>query len=402
MKGMRVKFNIGVYPPLRVKVKETLSRVSAHVVVPALVAFSLLATSCVYDHYDTASPDSAAVAVELNIVTRAISSDSYTYEVGSTWENYIDIAGGDYKIYFFNNDKTDATATDDSERNTLIAEFVPREMTAVEGSTYTQYTLTGNVGDDIAAYSDFKVVVLANWGTYPNVTAGTTTIDALVEGDNTTFSAENFLTTDGVSSAHLIPFYGVREYSGVEWKEGWRTTLEGEITLLRALAKVEVVMSEDSDIDSFDSVSIVRYNDEGYCAPSGVYLKADYDHDHIWERDFTSSPHLVGGSNSGVAGERRTHVFNQQSGADTDIWTIYLPEYDNLTDSDYSFIQVTVDGTEYEIYFANYEDGEAANTADYDILRNCLYRFRITAGAEGYFRVYVDKWEERFDNDYTF
>ncbi len=378
-----------------------------HLAIPAILLAALPAFhSCDYDHHDNASPDNATVGVELSIMTRAITSNSQTYEVGTQWENYIDIGGGDYRIYFFTNDNDDATATDDSERNTLIAEFIPQEMTAVEGSTYTQYTLSGSVGEDIVAYSDFKVVVLANWGDYPTVTAETTTIDALVEGENATFSAETFLS--GVDESHLIPFYGVREYEGVEWKEGWVTTLEGEITMLRALAKIEVVLSEDSDIDGFDSVSIVRYNASGYCAPAGVYLKSDYDHGS-WEEDFADGIHLVGGQNSVSDGSA---PLIRQSGSTSDIWTIYLPEYANLSAAgtaaeDYSYLQVNFDGdtdnTETRIYFANYSDGVAANTADYDIFRNYLYRFHVTVGSEeGYFRVVVNEWDECFDNDFTF
>ncbi len=369
----------------------------------AVLLFAALAAlpSCVYEHYDAPPLSDGSVTVELTIRTRSATSDTHVYEAGTEWENYINISGGDYRVYFFTNDRNDASATDDSERNTLIAEFIPREMTAVEGSTYTQYTLSGKVGDDIAAHSDFKVVVLANWGRYPTVTAGTTTIDALVEGDNTTFSAETFF--NGVDADHLIPFYGVREYSGVEWKKGWRTTLIGDISLLRAIAKVEVVMSEDSDIDSFDDVSVVRYNSEGYCAPKGVYLRADYDHDYIWDEDFTDGVHLVGGRNSADGGSA---PLSHQPVSGPDVWTIHLPEYDN-TGSDWSYIQVTVDGIDYEIHFANYSDGETSSNADYDILRNCLYRFYVTVCAEEKevtltVRVHVDKWEACFDNEYTF
>ncbi len=359
--------------------------------------------SCVYEHYDASSSPDGSVAVELTVRTRSVTSDTHIYEEGSAWENYIDIAGGDYRIYFFTNDRDDASATDDSGRNTLIAEFVPTELTSVNGAYYTRYTISGKAGDDIAAHSDFKVVVLANWGRYPTVTAGETTIDALVEGDNTTFSAETFF--NGVDADHLIPFFGVREYSGVEWKEGWRTTLIGDISLLRAIAKVEVVMSEDSEIDGFDDVSIVRYNSEGYCAPKGVYLRADYDHDYIWEQDFTDNVHLVGGRNSTGGGSA---PLSRQPVSGPDVWTIHLPEYDNTSlGSDPSFIKVTVDGTDHEIHFANYTDGETSSNADYDILRNCLYRFYVTVLVVEReititVRTHVDKWEACFDNEYTF
>ncbi|MCD8206344.1 MAG: hypothetical protein LUD72_00235 [Bacteroidales bacterium] len=135
---------------------------------------------------------------------------------------------------------------------------------------------------------------------------------------------------------------------------------------------MEVVLSEDSGIDGFDSVSIVRYNESGYCAPKGVYLRGDYDHGYDWDEDFTDEIHLVGGKNA----DGGTVPFNHLSGTDTDTWIIYLPEYDNTSDSDdYSFIRVTLDGIDHEIYFSNYTDGSTSSTADYDIYRNHLYRF---------------------------
>ncbi len=373
----------------------------------AAVFLAVLATlpSCVYDQYPYYNPqDDPTVAVKLNIRTRAANNDGQTFEIGSAWENYIDIAGGDCRIYFFTNDRDDASATSDDERNTLIAEFEPRDISSIDGTNFTQYTLLGNVGNDIADYGDFKVVVLANWGHYPTVTAGVTTIDSLVEGDNSTFLAETFLTASGIDSNHLIPFFGVREYSGVEWKKGKRTALSGEITLLRAIAKVEVVLSEDSAIEGFDSVSIVRHNISGYCAPRGVYVRSDYDNNYIWEQSFTDELHLVGGQNS-ATGDRVP--FNRQLGTERDTWTVYIPEYDNTSGRDFSHIQVNFDGADYEIYFANYTNGATSSTADYDIFRNCLYRFYVTVYINEEevtltIRVQVDNWEACFDNEYVF
>ncbi len=381
------------------------------------LATVLLATlpalnSCTYDqypYYDARTSDS--VELEMEIMTRSVQSDNHTFETGGTWENQINFAGGDYRIYFFTNDKDDASATSDNEKNTLIAEFRPRDISSVDGTTYTKYTLLGDVEDDISAYSDFKVVVLANWGLYPTVTVGSTTIDALVEGDNSTFSANTFLTS-GVDSSNLIPFFGVREYSGVEWRKGWRTYLNGNINLLRALAKVEVVLSEDSDVESLDSVSIVRYNGSGYCAPRHVYVRSDYDNDYSWEEGFTDGLHLVGDRNGADGG---TASFIRQSGIGFDTWTVYLPEYDNMGD-DYCYMEVVVDGETFPIYFANYTDGnttaygdgEKADMPDrYSVFRNCLYRFYVTATinekeVDLTIRVHVDKWEACFDNEYVF
>ncbi|MCD8209047.1 MAG: hypothetical protein LUD72_14005, partial [Bacteroidales bacterium] len=122
-----------------------------------------------------------------------------------------------------------------------------------------------------------------------------------------------------------------------------------------------------------------------------------------------------GGRNS--ANDESAPLSRQTSSA-SDVWTIYLPEYANISATgtaaeDYCYLQVNFDGntdsTDTRIYFANYSDGVAANNADYDIFRNCLYRFYVTVSIEDEgedvnltVRVHVDKWEACFDNEYTF
>lgn len=46
------------------------------------------------------------------------------------------------------------------------------------------------------------------------------------------------------------------------------------VTLLRAVAKVEVILKTDEHFDlSFSEVKIHRYNKKGYCAPKDVFRR---------------------------------------------------------------------------------------------------------------------------------
>ncbi len=330
--------------------------------------------------------------------TRSAEGDPDGYEAGIEYENTVNIDAEDYKIYFF------TYSSGDEKGGTLIAEFTPESITSSSTSTTTRYHMTGDVPDALMEVNDFRIVMLANWGSYPSVTAGTTTIDDLCEGDNTTFNASNKFT---LSASNLIPFYGVQEYTNVRFSLGTTTNLAKPISLLRAVAKVEVILTADSDYDEFDAVSIVNYNSTGYCAPAGVYTADDYDTSASkspgtsdWPDEWVANLHLVNNANDTGS---KTQAFTKVSGATQDTWRIYVPEYDNM-DTDYSYISVTIDGETYEVYFADYNDGSTNNTDTSNRLnlkRNNLYRYYVTLKNRE-LRVFVETWENVFDNEWKF
>ncbi len=374
-------------------------RLRLNIIVCTLVA--LLLTGCYEDAHDNSDIDVVGSTTHIvltfvtsnnNSSTRSAANDPDGYEDGTGYENYIDFDGGDYRIYFFTYEE------DDEKGGTLIAEFSPAEITSSGNNNSTIYMVTGDVPPALRSVRNFRVLVLANWGVYPrNVTAGTTTIDDLCEGMNTTFNGRSMLSY-GVSADRLIPFYGVCEYSNVEFNVGEKTTLSEEICLLRAVAKLEVVLTEDSSIESFTSVRIMACNRYGYKAPKDVYLKSDYVHDddptYI---GYTTSLHLSNdGKNDADARTDETYEFIPQSDATTDTRVAYMAEYDNSGD-DYSYIQVRIGNVNYIIYFGNYTDGvctaydEGGDTSDrLDIFRNNLYRFYITYKVEEEHEFYVD------------
>ena len=97
-----------------------------------------------------------------------------------------------------------------------------------------------------------------------------------------------------------------------------------------------------------------------------------------------------------------TKVTNQK-------YVIYVPEYDNLGENATpSTITVKIDGKEYPIYFKDYSSTDGGNNPDYDIERNHIYRYTITAvntskPIGGFTITYmVTDWNEVTDLDLDF
>ncbi|MCD7721997.1 MAG: hypothetical protein LUI09_07185 [Prevotellaceae bacterium] len=366
-----------------------------------LAAASLLC-ACSDEARQMEEPQEETVQLSLTIQTRATTAPD-GYEAGSKYENYINVAGGDYRIYFFDSDNKYITTFDSSD-NIAIGGYEDQE--------YSTYHVIGKAPQGLVDNaSDFKIVMLANWGTvnYPSdedLEAGVTTIDDIC---NATFDA--FTNFQLSPSTNLIPFYGVHEYKNVTFNQGEATLLDGSLTLLRAMAKVEVILEENDDVGyedaDFEYVRIYRYNSKGYCAPYQIYSESQYDHNYTYDLDFVDDLRLVNNANDTDTDGKYLTMLQSEGASDGIIgkWIAYVPEYDNSGD-DYSYIEVKINYsyTPDRIYFANYTDGETDNTDTskrYDIHRNYLYRFRIT-DVNGYLRVHVDKWENTYDNVFEF
>ncbi len=387
-----------------------------------------------------------------DMATRASNYEDDGYEEGIEYESAIDFDNDDYKIYFF------TYSSGDTKGGTLIAEFEPDEITSSEGTAttateVTKYTLTGSVPDALENYGSFRVVVLANWGTYPEVTAGTTTMDDLCEANSDPSTVSTYaamVDEDGnatmTSATNLIPFFGVQEYTGVSFSTGTTTTLNTPISLLRAVAKVEIIITAEGSVQELNDngATIVNYNSRGYCAPWQVYTADDYDtsasknpNTENWGEEWVTDLHLVSkdasgnGINDGDNGDPSNpktiimYKVQEYMGADPDTgeplatpqletWRAYVPEYNNMGE-DYSYMTVAYNGdTEtHNIYFADYDattglttaygEGEEESMPDrLNIKRNNLYRFYVTISPFT-LKVYIDilPWVERRD-DYEF
>lgn len=312
---------------------------------------------CVDQPSDTTTP----VQIGFTLTTGDVSSRAITEEeeAGTGRENYIDIANNNFRILLF---KTD---------NTYLTALKVNRITQT-GNDGTTYYVEGELDK---AYTDFKLVVLANWGTTyaDNWTSETTIADVC----KATYSYSSSFNIDN----DLIPMYGVQTYNNVELRANLLTELPTDIDLLRAMAKIEVTCSAE-DI-TLTGATLHHYNTSGHCAPEKVY--SDTADDWGWS-DNDVCNHTV-------------HIPADVSSADNLSFTptdegyiVYVPEFGNTGVETKSFISVSLehaDGTEVNldntnIYFSEYTDeGTLVENTDFDIVRNHWYKYDITHVDDG-------------------
>ncbi len=378
-----------------------------------LVALTL--SSCCSPMDDTLGEGTAvspgSVGLNLTVSTRASSvGGTGVYETGLASENAIDIADDDYRIYVF-----DAREGEGK----YIGRFEPSMTVVLDEVDFTRYQVFGQVdaGDEevlklddmLSAQSDFKIVFVANWGTYPTLTKEESTIKDLCDNDFSTFDAfkfepssadydETYLYTD-----KNIPMYGVKHYTGKEFVAGEALWVE-PINVLRAVAKIEVVLEEDDPNTTFESVTLHNYNKEGYCAPA-VYDHTAYEGSDNASEWTVTELHLI--DNGDVGNEFPFKKTKEYGGVgEYETWTAYVPEYDNTSDPDnasYIVVQLSVNGVvqdTHTIYFTDYELGQSVEDEPFDLHRNCLYRFYVSTSM--WIRLESSDWENTFDNEFTF
>jgi hypothetical protein len=310
---------------------------------------------------DTATP----VQIGFTLTTGDVSSRAITEgeDPGSERENYIDIANNNFRILLFNTD------------NKYLTALKVNRITQT-GDDGTTYYVEGELDE---AYTDFKLVVLANWGTYADNWTSETTIADVCEA---TYSYSSSFNIDN----DLIPMYGVQTYNNVELRANLLTELPTDIDLLRAMAKIQVTCNAEGF--ELSEVKLHRYNTSGYCAPTGV----DEDTTTDWEYE------------ENAVCNHATHIpansVSELSLAFTDTETedgfiIYVPEFDNKTNTEErSYIEVSLIHTddkspvnleETNIYFCLYdeENGTPTVNSDFDIVRNHWYKYDITNVDDG-------------------
>lgn len=313
------------------------------------------------------------------------------FEAGSKYENYINFNDvNSYRIYFF--------STDDN----YIARFIPSKTVMAEATEYTLYSVEGEVPEDVLQRAsnnpmDFKIVVLANWENYEEPKAGST-LETICNADLAQFK---ILESFKLGEENLIPFYGVNEYEDVPVQYGGTITLKESIPLLRAMAKVEVVLNKEDELNteemSFSHVTLHGYNLKGYCAPmNGAYPP----NGHI-------GLHLIRGQNEEGSINKTIPFLQTQSDNKKETWIAYVPEYDNKSNGDNAAyielrfdIQTETDEKDFVIHFA--DDQTDIEKTSFDITRNHLYRFNVTIDPKGNLAVEVNDWEEKYENDFNF
>ena len=379
-----------------------MKNVVRYIVTGILALFVLWGTSCSHDTENFSLSDrGTALSIGFRLPIRSLETDE-GYEVGETYENYIDVENNNYRIYFFTSD------------NKFIARFESDGFVVTEGSDYRDYSVLGKAPTSLVNHKNFKMVVLANWPQYGDDTmqAGETLLADVCDAEWGQFGS---FSSFELGPERLVPFYGVHEYNNIEFKVGEVTLLPEPVTLLRAVAKVEVILKTDEHFDlSFSEVKIHRYNKKGYCAPKDVFSQDDYDHSGEWNSDYVSGLHLVEDGNDveeKIQDFRFASQWMDTGGNKYEKWIAYLSEYRNIDAGDkYSCIEVRFDAQTDEdephrVYFANYDESGKTDSNDnakrFNIARNNLYRFTITV-RDSRLMVNVQEWKYAYDNEYTF
>ena len=318
---------------------------------------------CADQPSDTTTPVQIGFTLTTGDVSSRVTEEP---EAGTGRENYIDIANNNFRILLF---KTD---------NTYLTALKVNRITQT-GNDGTTYYVEGELDK---AYTDFKLVVLANWETYADNWTSETTIADVCEA---TYSYSSSFNIDN----DLIPMYGVQTYSDVEFRADLLTQLTDEIDLLRAMAKIEVTCSAP-DIELTD-VTLHNYNTSGMCAPKKIYNNtAAWDVDT--ETNCSHEIHLP----VGITPNEKSLPFKKVD----ESYIIYVPEFDN-TDVTKSFISVSLERNSTPvvlenpyIFFGEYNDGTLKDNTDFDIVRNHYYKYTIANVDDGIkLQLEVMPWE---------
>lgn len=315
-------------------------------------------------------------------ISRAANTDNLSgYEDGSQLESTIDFASKNFRIYFF-----------DTNHQYITEWQHPGEMHVLAGEYYWRYTFTGTVPKDLKLHNSFSVMVLANWPDYPDfhsISLAGKHIDDIVTADWARFEAfDNFELN--IAARRLIPFYGLASFENITFTEGETCDL-GDINLLRAMAKIEVILDGfPEDVSVQGAPTIHGINPGGFCAPLGPIGSGNN-----WHTDYVEDIHLPFGTSNHPEAMNNTAAM---LAAGPNKWIAYLPEFRNVgTDEKYSRIELKISHLDepFVLNFARYDNNGRPDNVNgrYDIRRNDLYRFNVIGDLhEILFKLTVEEW----------
>ena len=314
----------------------------------ALAGFSLVACNSIYENGNCPSLDEPhsvnfVLAIDSPTTTRATWEDAdASDEMGTTFENRILPESLRVSVY----------TTD----NSYVGDVVELMYWPIneDGSRYQFHgkvpvTLLEEASK--ASKPEYKFMVFAN----------------CASGDNATmlYSFDDIDMTTGA-----IPMWGVKQ-ADITNLLNKRVQDLGVISLLRAVAKVEVIVDEMLDGCTLDGATINYHNRKGYSLPTGwdtATSTSALDRDGVF-RNYQSL-HTTGHELTEVESGRK--------------FVIYLPEYDNSLFADYESkisVNLTYNGAPMSfvdaLQFRSHTNGKPTGEPS-NIVRNTIYRFRIT------------------------
>lgn len=302
---------------------------SLHIAFAALLSLLSLASCSRNDEVAVAEGEEGKVYVTLTLSingeeagSRATWEDNDNPEDGNEWENTID----DLQILIYDANNNYVGKVED-----LIQLLDGRYSGKLSDAEWT-----GN--------TNYKIMAFANCPSIDNP-SNINTLDY-------TRANVSYIPMWGVTTAQFNLTPGVSEDIG-------------SIDLLRAMAKVEVIMNAEGY--TIDNIAVDKSNPNGYCLPNGYNSVSETDQlDMEGETPASFKPYTSE---------------TPESKAEDGQHYIYLPEYDNSTKP--AKIQVTVNNETYELEFKDYENGVPKEGTQYDIVRNHIYRYTITGVNDG-------------------
>lgn len=346
-----------------------------------LAAAALSLTACVYDR-DLPDADPEPVVLRLRLSAQSVSmpatrADGHATEEALDAENYIAVDADDYRILLF--DGAGRFLQDvDAAQKWLVSDGT------VAKDTY-RLTLTGPV--ELAA-EEVQVLVLTNWegfspaAQYPVLDGADELSRIYPDAADAAWQFTMPLAADGKSSwrpeiaakrgvpmfgvSEIVPLSAAREPSATDVLDGQTVDGKvldlGEIRLLRAVSKIEVLESNAADAAQLAGVSLSAYDTAGRFIPD-VTANPDWG----VEKTQVSVPSLPAGAHRSTAALQ----FFQVPG--TAVWRAYVPEMDLRTAR--PELTFTLSGGERKSIAL---DNPAAPGTLVSLLRNHIYRYVVS------------------------
>ena len=321
--------------------------------------FILLSCSIMDDGPDALSlqdGSTAQVAFTLKLdkaqpATRATWGDNYLGQAGTGYENRID----QLQVVLY--------STDDNNTAYPLHNLWQETSSTQEGGQDT-YTFVGsiNTNDDSSPRpGKYKIMVFANCGEMS---------DYAFDGiDELPFNYRYDDATHTPTTA--IPMWGVTT-AKLTLKPGERQTLAGGIDLLRAVAKIEVTLSDALTGEyTLSRVSLNRYNQTGYCLPAGYNAVRETKE---LDREDGTAP-ISFNPKASVPSSPSPIGFQIENGRAV----CYLPEY-KAEDANPAQLTITLNDKAYTLDLKDYNTD---NGGYYDLVRNHIYRYIITGVNDG-------------------
>lgn len=331
----------------------------------AMAMLMVSATGCIMEKEEPAAPDDGLMMVSFRVVTPMPKSDGASRADDGTWGGDYEAEGGSlfdnkllsegFKVIITQEDCTPVAevtrfwcikTTTENETNSAIYDFL--------GFINNEQDF-----DKVKALSTGKLHVIANAGTNPSL------------DDATYFTLSGQESTNGFDA---IPMWGVKTVTNFNTMEKGKRFDAGDVWLLRAMAKVEILVSDDADniITGLNSASLPGVNASGYLLPTG------------WATTAQTKDLTYAASYRPYTSTIATTLIAKPQDADKKKIVFYLPECENPNGDSELRIAVkysTDDKTDNtgDLRFIKYDNGKPIeDDTPYNIVRNHLYRFTVT------------------------